>query len=343
MKALLIGGTGVISTSISNLLIEQGWELYILNRGSKNQCLPEGVQFLQTDIHDEQQVAKLIMPLKFDVVADFIAYLPSHIERDYRLFKNKTKQFIFISSASIYQKPLSYYKVTESTPLNNPYWEYSRNKITCENELLQKYREKDFPITIVRPSQTYDEHIIPVGLHGKKGSWQVIKRMITGKPIIIHGDGTSLWTLTHARDFAKGFVGIMGNAHAIGETIHITSDEVLSWNQIYESIANALGVQINVIHIASEFLAACSTEDLKGSLIGDKAHSIVFDNSKIKRLVPGFVATTQFEQGVKESIHYLLTHPEYQVEDPVFDTWCDKVIDAQREAIRKILNNDIKS
>lgn len=336
MKALFIGGTGTISSAITKQLVEEGCELYLLNRGSRNQNLPANVKILQADINDEEKVSQLIHHLSFDVVADFIAFHPAQLERDFRLFHGKTKQFIFISSASAYQKPLSDYRITESTPLSNPYWEYSRNKIACEDYLLKKYREEGFPITIVRPSHTYDERSIPLGVHGNNGSWQVAKRMLENKPVIIHGDGTSLWTMTHNRDFAKGFIGLMGNIHAIGESVHITSDESVTWNQVYEAIADALGVKLQAVHVSSEFLAACSKQDYRGGLIGDKANSVVFDNSKLKRLVPGFVATTRFDQGIKQTVDYILAHPEHQKEDPEFDHWCDKVVHALQLAAASI-------
>ncbi|MDG0811410.1 SDR family oxidoreductase [Cohnella rhizosphaerae] len=332
MKALFIGGTGTISAAITRQLAAQGCELYVLNRGTRNEGLPSSVKTLEADINDESCVADLIRDMSFDVVADFIAFVPAQLERDYRLFAGKTKQFIFISSASAYQKPLSDYRVTESTPLANPYWEYSRNKIACEEYLMKQYREQRFPITIVRPSHTYDERSIPLGVHGSKGSWQVAKRMLEGKPVLIHGDGTSLWTMTHNEDFAKGFIGLMGNLHAIGESVQITSDESLTWNQIYTAIADALDVPLSAVHAPSEFLAACSREDFTGGLIGDKANSVVFDNAKLKRLVPGFTADIRFDQGIKRTVAHILAHPELQREDPEFDAWCDSVIAALDEA-----------
>lgn len=336
MKALFIGGTGTISSAITRQLLEDGCELYLLNRGNRNDELPANVNLIQADINDEEQVAKLIENLEFDVVADFIAFHTDQLERDYRLFKGRTKQFIFISSASAYQTPLSDYRITEGTPLSNPYWEYSRNKIACEEYLIKQYREQGFPITIIRPSHTYDERSIPLGVHGSRGSWQIAKRMLENKPVIIHGDGTALWTMTHNTDFAKGFIGLMGNIHAIGESVHITSDESVTWNQIYEIIADALGVKLNAVHVSSEFLDACSTEDFRGGLLGDKSNSVVFDNSKIKRLVPDFVATTRLDQGIKKTVQYILEHPEYQTEDKEFDVWCDKVVQALDTAIRTI-------
>lgn len=230
--------------AITRLAVAQGWKLYLLNRGNRPAGdIPEGVEIIQADIYDEAAVADKLKGMHFDVVCDFIVFHPSALERDYRLFKGKTKQFMYISSASAYQKPLSDYRITEGTPLANPYWEYSRNKIAGEEFLMRKYREEGFPITIVRPSHTYDERSIPLGVHGKNGSWQVAKRMLQGKPVIIHGDGTSLWTMTFNTDFARGFVGLMGNVHAIGESFQITSDETLTWNQIYKAVADALGVE----------------------------------------------------------------------------------------------------
>lgn len=332
MKALFIGGTGTISTAISKLAIEKGIELYLLNRGNRTDRVPEGAKVLIADIDDEQAVTELIKDIKFDVVADFIAFTPVQIERDIRLFSKKTKQFIFISSASAYQKPLSHYKITESTPLSNPYWQYSRHKIACEEMLMTEYRKNDFPITIVRPSHTYSESSVPLAIHGKKGPWQVIDRMLKGKPVIIHGDGSSLWTITHNSDFAKAFVGIMGNGAALGEAIHITSDEAITWDKIYDCIGEALEIEVKKFHVATDFIIKCQP-DFLGALTGDKANTVVFDNSKIKRLVPDYVATTRFDQGIKHSIRYILSHPQLQVEDEEFDQFCDKVIMAQQEAV----------
>ena len=325
MKALFIGGTGTISTAISKKLIQEGHELYLINRGNRNDILPSGAKYITVDINNEEEVAKKISDMSFDIVADFIAFVPSQLERDYRLFKGKTKQFIFISSASAYQKPCSDYLITESTPLENPYWEYSRNKIACEEYLIKMYREENFPITIVRPSHTYDERSVPLGVHGDLGSYQVVKRIKEGKPVIIHGDGTSLWTLTHNSDFAKGFVGLMGNIHAIGEAVQIMSDESVTWNQIYECIAQSLGVELKAVYAPSTYLAKHSNYDFTGSLIGDKANSVVFDCSKLKALVPDFVATKRVDQGIKETVDYVLSHPECQIEDAEFDAWCDKI------------------
>lgn len=336
MKILFIGGTGTISMAISRLLLAQGHTLYLINRGNRNSGLSGDLVELKVDINDEDAVASLIADLSFDVVADFIAFVPAQLERDYRLFKGKTKQFIFISSASAYQKPLSDYRINEGTPLANPYWEYSRNKIACEDYLMKLYREDGFPVTIVRPSHTYDERSVPLGVHGDNGSYAVLKRIMEGKPVIIHGDGTSLWTLTHNSDFAEAFVELLGNVHAIGEAVQITSDESVTWNQIYGIIADALGVKLNPLYVSSDFLDKCSKYDFAGSLIGDKANTVVFDNSKLKKLAPGFTATVRADQGIRNTIEYVMSHPECQQEDPEFDAWCDKVAEVLGKAIDEI-------
>jgi len=336
MKALFIGGTGTISSAISRLAVESGWELFHLNRGNRKGEF-KGVTQIECDIRVEEdavikdKIEKVLGKGKyFDVVADFIAFVPAHVQKDFNVFNGLCRQFFFISSASAYQKPLSSYLVTESTPLANPLWRYSRDKIACEEFLIEKYRECGFPVTIIRPSHTYDERSIPLGVHGKNGSWQVIKRMIEGKPVIIHGDGTSLWTLTHNSDFARAFVRLMGNIHAIGEAVHITSDESVTWNQIYQIIADALNVRLNAVHVASDFLEACSQGryDFKGSLLGDKANSVVFDNTKLKRLVPDFCARVRADEGIKMTIANVLGSPKLQDEDAEFDEWCDTVIAA---------------
>jgi nucleoside-diphosphate-sugar epimerase len=336
MKILFLGGTGTISTAISKLLISQEHDLYLLNRGQRNDMLPEGAHYLLADVNDEKKVAGLIKDLDFDCVVDFIAFVPEHLQRDYRLFRNKTQQFIFISSASIYQKPLSDYRVSEATPFANPYWQYSRDKIACEDYLMKLYREEGFPVTIVRPSYTYDERKAPLGVHGHTGTWSVVKRILDGKPVIIHGDGNSLWTMTHTSDFAKGFVGLIGNIHALGEAVQITSDETLTWNQIYQCIANAVDRPLKAVHVSSEFLAAAGPYDFYGGLLGDKAVSVVFDNSKLKRLVPGFIAEKRFDRGIKETIDYILAHPEYQCQDEVFDCWTDEIIESMLHIAKNI-------
>jgi len=337
MKALFIGGTGTISMAITRALAKNpDWELYLLNRGSRLDEIPSEVNLIKADVNDETEVLKKIEGMKFDCVCDFIGFVPEQLERDYRLFAGRTKQFMYISSASAYNKPCRDYRITEGTALANPYWEYSRNKILCEQFLMEKYEKEGFPVTIVRPSHTYDNRNVPLGVHGKNGSWQVIKRMMEGKPVIIHGDGTSLWTMTWNEDFAKGFIGLMGNPHAIGEAFQITSDETVTWNQIYKAIADALGVELKAYYVPSDFLASVGNYDFTGSLLGDKANSVVFDNSKLKAAVPGFVCTTRLDQGIKKTIEYCLAHPECQKEDLEFDAFCDKVIYVLEEAKSKL-------
>ena len=340
MRALFIGGTGTISAAITRRLVnELGWELWLLNRGNRPEAVPAGAHSIVCDINDEAQVLQKLGDMTFDCVGEFIGFTRDQVERDWRLFRGRTRQYLYISSASAYHKPAAGYVVTEGTTLANPYWEYSRNKIACEEFLMEKYREEGFPVTIVRPSHTYDERSVPLGVHGKKGSWQVIRRMLDGKPVIIQGDGTSLWTMTFNRDFAIGYTGLMGNRHAIGEAFQITGDETLTWNQIYATIADALGVPLNACHVSSEFLAAAGDGlgyDFTGSLIGDKAESVVFDNRKLKRVVPDMRTTVRFDQGVRIAIDHVLRHPELQVPDPEFDAWCDRVIEALEEAKRKL-------
>ncbi len=332
-KALFIGGTGTISSAITAQLAAEGeWELTLLNRGNRNDGVPANVKILKADINDEAAVEKLLEGTQWDCVCDFIGFVPAQVERDWRLFKGRTKQYMYISSASAYQKPAASPFITEGTPLVNPFWQYSRDKIACEDFLMEKHRGEGFPVTVIRPSHTYDERSVPLGVHGDNGSWQVLQRMLDGKPVIIHGDGTSQWTLTHNSDFAKGFIGLMGNPHALGNTFHITSDETLTWNQIYQTIADALGVPLKAVHVSSEFLDAVGPYDFRGGLIGDKATTVLFDNAKLKRAVPGFQATVRFEQGVRRTIANILAHPGLQRPDPAFDAWCDRVIGALETA-----------
>ena len=277
---------------------------------------------------------RLLGDMQFDAVCEFIGFVPEQVERDIRLFKGRTRQYVYISSASVYNKPASNHVINEGTTLANPYWEYSRNKIACEELLMKEYRENAFPVTIVRPSHTYCERSVPVSVHGLKGSWQVLKRMIDGKPVVVQGDGSSLWTLTWNEDFARGFIGLLGNPKAIGEAFQIMSDESLTWNQVYKCVADALGVAFHPYYVSSEFLAAVAPKeyDFTGNLLGDKSVTVVFDCSKLKRVVPGFQATTRFHEGVRRCVDYLLSHPELQVEDEEFDAWCDQVIAAQEQA-----------
>lgn len=334
MRALFIGGTGTISSAIVRKLSKDSmWEVWLINRGNRADTVPENVHQIVCDINDEEAVVKALAGMTFDVVGEFIGFTVDQVERDYRLFKDITKQYIYISSASAYQKPAASYVITEGTALANPYWEYSRNKIACEQYLMERYREDGFPVTIVRPSHTYDVRSIPLGVHGKNGSWQVVKRMMDGRPVIIHGDGESLWHLTFNEDFAIGYTALMGNRHAIGEAFQITGDEVLTWNQIYQTIADALGVELKAYHVSSELLTALGPDyDFEGGLTGDKAVSVAFDNSKVKRLAPDLKTNVPFHKGVRIALNYILEHPECRKEDPEFDKWTDKVI----ETIEKV-------
>ena len=333
-KILMIGGTGTISSAITRQLAESGHDLWLLNRGTRKNEVPENVKQIAADIDDTDTVLRLIGDEQFDAVCEFIGFLPSQVERDIRLFRGRTKQYVYISSASAYNKPAANHVITEGTSLANPHWEYSRNKIACEELLMREYREQGFPVTIVRPSHTYCERGVPVSVHGLKGSWQVLKRMMEGKQVIVHGDGSSLWTLTWNEDFARGFIGLLGNPKAIGEAFQIMSDEQLTWNQIYECVANALHVTPRLYHVSSDFLAAVAPKewDFEGNLLGDKAVTVCFDCTKLKRAVPGFQATTRFDEGVRRCVAYLMAHPELQTEDPEFDAWCDRVIEAQDAA-----------
>jgi nucleoside-diphosphate-sugar epimerase len=322
VKVLFIGGTGNISTSVSRLCVKRGMDLFLLNRGKKEVEIP-GAKSLHGDISNLRQMDSLLNGRDWDVVVNWIGYLESDVERDVSLFHNRTKQYVFISSASAYQKPPSHPVITESTPLCNPYWQYSRDKIACEQRLERAYREEKFPITIVRPSHTYDT-IIPLAFGGST-EYTLVDRMKKGKPVIVHGDGTSLWTLTHAEDFAKGFVGLLGNPQAIGHAFHITSDELLTWNQIYQAVAGAAGCEAKLVHIPSDFIAQCEPS-LEGPLLGDKAYSVIFDNTKIKRFVPDYVAAVPFAEGIKRTVAWFEADPNRQLLQDETNEMVDRII-----------------
>lgn len=326
MNVLFIGGTGTISTACSTLAIARGIDLTLLNRGRSIRTTPPGAHQLEVDIHDEEALERVLSGRNFDVVVDWIAYTPQDVERDIRLFRGRTGQYVFISSASAYQTPASNLPIRESTPLENPIWEYSRNKIACEELLLNEYRQSQFPFTIVRPSHTYDRAYVPV-----MGGYTVIDRMLQSKPVVVHGDGTSIWTLTHSADFAKGLVGLLGNYRARGEAFHITSDEWLTWNRIYELLAEAAGVSAELIHIPSDLIAAYDHR-IGDSLLGDKTHSSIFDNSKIKQVVPDFAATIPFSTGAREIIEWHKDNPALKKVDHVFNEMCDRLIENYRNA-----------
>lgn len=326
MKVLFIGGTGIISTACSALAVERGMDLTLVNRGRSIRSAPQGARLLEVDIHDQEAFEGIVSGHEFDVVVDWIAYTPEDVVRDIRLFRGRTGQYIFISSASAYQTPAANLPIRESTPLENRIWEYSRNKIACEELLLDEYRQNQFPFTIVRPSHTYDRAYVPV-----EGGYTVIDRMLRGKPVIVHGDGTSIWTLTHSADFAKGLVGLLGNYRARGEVFHITSDEWLTWNRIYQLLAEAAGASAELVHIPSDLIAAYDRR-IGDSLLGDKTHSAIFDNSKIKQVVPDFAATIPFSTGAREIIAWHQANPASQKVDPAFDEWCDHLIERYQRA-----------
>jgi nucleoside-diphosphate-sugar epimerase len=328
MKVLFIGGTGIISSACSALAIERGIDLTLLRRGkTTSRPAPQGATLLTADINDAAAVKTALGDLRYDAVVDWIAFTPEQIERDLELFRGRTAQYVFISSASAYQTPPSRMPITESTPLDNPEWQYSRNKIACEERLLRAYREEKFPMTIVRPSHTYDRTLLP-----PEGGWTVIDRMRRGKPVIVHGDGTSLWTLTHHRDFAVGFVGLLGHDGAIGESLHITSDEWLTWNQIFQILARAAGTTADIVHVPSDVILAHDANWGAG-LLGDKAHCAMFDNTKVKRLVPEYRASIPFARGAEEIIAWYDADPARRVVNQRLDALMDEIIAAQRRAL----------
>ncbi len=320
MKVLFIGGTGIISSACSALAVKRGIELYLLNRGQSPRNAPEKAIVLNGDIRDKNSVENAIRDHRFDAVVDWIAFSPEHVETDLEIFRGRSGQYIFISSASAYQTPPASLPVTESTPLYNPFWQYSRDKIACEDRLIRACREENFPVTIVRPSHTYDCATLPL-----TGRYTAVDRMLKGKKVIVHGDGTSLWTLTNHRDFAKGFVGLLGNSRAVGEAFHITSDEILTWNQIFEIIAKAFKTTAEIVHIPSEIIAKYDAEWGAG-LLGDKAHSMIFDNSKIKKLVTDFAATVPFSVGVEEIVKWFNEDASRKIIDEKFDKLTDRII-----------------
>jgi nucleoside-diphosphate-sugar epimerase len=332
MKVLFIGGTGNISTAVTRLAGEQGIDLTLLRRGQRTADLPENIRTIAADAKDEAAVAEALGSQSFDAVVDWIAFTAADVERDIRLFRERTRQFVFISSASAYQKPVGHYLITESTPLANPYWQYSRDKIACEERLLKAYREEGFPVTIVRPSLTYGDTQIPLAVNSWEKSWTAVDRMRRGKKVIVPGDGSSLWVITHNSDFAVGLVGLLGHQQAIGHAFHITSDEVMTWDQFYRITAQAAGAEARIVHIPSDFVGACLPEEV-GSLTGDKAVSVVFDNSKIKRFVPGYCARIPFAEGIQRTIEWFDAEPRRkQIDEEANAAW-DKLIDAYESGL----------
>lgn len=327
MKVLFIGGTGIISSACVREALAQGIELYVLNRGqSALRPLPPEVRQLQGDIRDPASARAALADHQFDAVVDWVAFTPAHVQTDIDLFRGRTSQYLFISSASAYQTPPLNLPITESAPLRNPHWAYSRDKIACEDLLVAAYRREGFPATIVRPSHTYDASLLPFD-----GGYNVLDRMLKGQPVIVHGDGTSLWTLTHHADFAVGLVGLLGNPRAIGDVFHITSDESLSWNQIFDMVAAAAGVEARKLHVPSALIAAYNPEWGAG-LLGDKSHSMLFDNSKIRRLVPAFHCTLPFAKGASEIVAWYRQHPAQCVIDAAFEERYQRIVTAMMGA-----------
>jgi nucleoside-diphosphate-sugar epimerase len=332
MKALFIGGTGIISTAATELAAQRGIDLTLITRGQHQTRLPAGVKSLVVDIHDLSAARHALENFSFDAVVDWIAFTPADIERDLELFRGRTRQFVFISTTSAYQKPQTHYLMTESTPLVNPHWEYSRNKIACEERLMKAYREEGFPVTIVRPSLTYGDTQIPLVTNAWDKPYTIVERMLKGKKVVVPGDGSSLWVITHNSDFAKGLVGLLGHPQATGQAFQITSEEVMTWDQYYKIVADALGVETRIIHIPSDFIIACRPE-LEGTLIGDKSVSVVFDNSKIRRFVPDYCATTRFSEGIRRTISWLQADPARQQIDEVANQKWDKLIAAYERGL----------
>jgi nucleoside-diphosphate-sugar epimerase len=333
MNVLFIGGTGIISSACTRLALQRGVSLTLLARGQHAAECAVGAETVHADINDTAAVARALRDRRFDVIVNWIAFTPADIERDLELFRGRTRQYIFISSASAYQKPSTSYLITESTPLANPHWDYSRNKIACEERLLRAYREEGFPVTIVRPSLTYGENLIPLVINSWERSYTVVDRMLKGQRVIVPGDGSSLWVITHNTDFAKGFTGLMGQEQAIGHAFHITTDEVLTWDQLYRTVASAVGVEARIVHIPSDFMVAC-LPDMEGTLTGDKSVSVVFDNSKIKRFVPDYLATTRFAQGIRQSLAWFDADPRRKLIDSKENAVWDKLIDSYETGLK---------
>jgi nucleoside-diphosphate-sugar epimerase len=325
MKILFIGGTGIISTACAELAVARGFDLTVLNRGQRD-TVP-GARQIVADINDASAADAALAGTTWDAVVDFISFTPAEIERRIALFKDRVGQFIFISSASVYQKPATHWLITESTPLVNPFWDYSRDKIACEDRLTRALREENFPAVIVRPSFTYGNTVVPLTLNSWPKTFTAVARMRQGKKVIIPGDGLTLWTMTHNSDFAKALVGLLGHQSSIGHAFHITSDEVLTWNQIYEDVAEAADVTLKAVHISSDFITAC-VPDAAGSLIGDKANCAIFDNTKVKRFVPDYVATTRFRDGIERTIAWFDADPRRQEIDEESNAKWDKLIAA---------------
>ena len=335
MRVLFIGGTGIISSACTQMAAERGISLTLLRRGHNTKVAPPpGVQTITADLNDFERARRALDGQQFDAVVDWIGYTADQMERDIELFRGRTRQFVFIGSASAYQKPSTSYLITESTPLVNPYWQYSRDKIECEDRLMRAYREEGFPVTIVRPSHTYGDTQFTLAINSWEKSYTVVDRMRRGKPVIVPGDGSSLWVLTHNTDFARGLLGLLGSPQAIGHAFHITSDEVMTWDQYYRITAQAAGVEANIVHIPSDFIAACLPDKL-GGLTGDKAVSVVFDNSKIKRFVPDYKAIISYHEGVRRTVEWFDGDPARREVDEESNARWDKLIDVYERGLQQ--------
>lgn len=322
MKVLFIGGTGIISSACSELAVAKGIDLYHLNRGESSGIRPiSGVKTIKADIRNLEETLAALGDHQFDVVVNWITFTTDHLKSDMQIFAGRTKQYVFISTAALYETPPRSLPITEATPLVNPYWEYARNKIAVEDHLRQAYQETGFPYTIVRPSHTYDKTLIPL-----QGGITTLMRMKQGFPVVSHGDGASIWTLTHHKDFAVALVGLLGKQEAIGEAFHITSDEWLSWDNIFKYMGSAMGVEPDLVHIPSDIIARYDKVFAEG-LLGDKSHSMIFDNSKIKALVPDFSAKIPFEQGAREIVDWYMADRSRQKVDPQLNDMFDRMID----------------
>jgi nucleoside-diphosphate-sugar epimerase len=322
-KVLFIGGSGIISSACSQRAVELGMELHVLNRGTTaTRPLPPEARVHVGDVRDPASLKEALGSEEFDAVVDWVAFTPEHVQADMDFFTGRTGQYVFISSASAYQTPPERVPVVESTPLRNPFWQYSRDKIACEDLLTRAYRQDGFPATVVRPSHTYDRTLVPFD-----GGWTIVERMRQGKPVVVHGDGTSLWTLTHNTDFAKGFVPLLGHPRTVGDVFHITSDDALTWDQIAWALASEAGVEADIVHVPSDAIAAVSP-DWGAALLGDKAHSMLFDNTKLRTVVPDFVATVPFEQGAREIVAWHDEDPARRVVDADIDAAMDRLVEA---------------
>ena len=329
MRLLFLGGTGNISTACVDRAVEEGHDVTVLNRGRSPSRVRSRVDVVAGDRGDGAFLRQVAEAARFDAVVDFIAFRPEQVEVAIEAFAGRVGQYVFISSTSAYEKPVVRHVITEETPLRNPFWEYARQKIACEERLWRARRESGFPVTVVRPSYTYGETWIPSGFGGQ--DYTVVGRMRRGRPIVCHGDGTSLWVMTAASDFAVGLVGLLGQDGALGEAFHITSDEVLTWQAIYRTIAEAAGAELEMVHVPSALIAAFYPER-GGSLLGDKAWSVVFDNAKIRRLVPAYRPRVTFAEGMARSIAWFDADPARRTVNEEADGRIDRVIAAQRRA-----------